>query len=193
MYEEYMQNFLNYPINPYQNTYDQNLENYLYSYNDSIYGYNRYPYRNVNQNNEIENFYPEIYKVVYPMVKKVCNKNSRSLSRDSIEEMVDEVYNNLEETNFNSVELNINLTNEVRTNSSTKPQEKQVVENRQRPVNNTLRDLIKILLIRELLRKPGCCGHNNRPPRPTRPTYPPIPPRPPMPRYNWEESEIGYY
>ena len=46
-----------------------------------------------------------------------------------------------------------------------------------RPVNRNLRDLIKILLLRELLNRPG-----NRPPvRPPRPPFPGGPGRPPFP------------
>ena len=46
--------------------------------------------------------------------------------------------------------------------------------NEKRQFNSGLRDLVKILLIRELLNRP-------RPPRPpVRPPMPPRPPRPPM-------------
>ena len=44
MYEEYMQNFLNYPVNGYRNTYDQMVENYPYSYSSQNmfeYDYNQ--------------------------------------------------------------------------------------------------------------------------------------------------------
>ena len=72
MYEDYMQDFFYYPINNYQNTYEQNPEFYQYGYNlnRNQYGYDYNPYYpNSNyqkrgiSNNEIEELYPEIYKV----------------------------------------------------------------------------------------------------------------------------------
>ena len=41
MYEDYMQDFFYYPMNNYQNTYDQNPEFYQYGYdfNRNQYGY----------------------------------------------------------------------------------------------------------------------------------------------------------
>ena len=46
MYEDYMQDFFNYPINNYQNTYDQNPEFYQYGYNlnRNQYRYEYNPY-----------------------------------------------------------------------------------------------------------------------------------------------------
>ena len=187
-YEEYIRSVLGYPntINMnqtqmYQNEY-QNLPR-------------------VNMKNDLEECYPEIYKIIYPMIKKACEGNMMGNNREEIEQMTDEIYSAIEDNN--QINVNINLANTV-SNTNTnkienrntvkqedtqrKPSEKQVVENRnietqnrRRPINNNLRDLIKILLIRELLGRP----HNNFPPRPPhRPPHNPYPPmRPPiMPR-----------
>jgi hypothetical protein len=207
MYEEYMQNFLNYPVNGYRNTYDQMVENYPYSYSSQNmfeYDYNQnwndMQNRNSMQIDELESCYPEIYKVVYPMVRKVCMQNTRGFSRDTIDSMVEEVYSNIESND--AIELNITLNNDVRgeTSSENSENRESKVENRQIRRNSGLNDLIRILILRELLGRPGCFGPNCRPgPRPPRPPFPgpgPRPPRPPrpggrppFPRYDFGEME----
>lgn len=206
MYEEYMQSFLNYPVNGYRNTYDQIAENYPYSYsNQNRLDYHYHPNFNYVQNrnsmqmSELENCYPEIYKVVYPMVKKVCLQNSRSVvSKEVVDSMVEEVYSNLE-TN-DAVELNITVNNEVRNgisseNKENRGEERESKEEKRQIRRNTgLNDLIRILILRELLGRPGCIGPNcNQRPRPPRPPRPNPGPwnRPPFPRYDFEEMEQG--
>lgn len=183
MYEDYMQNFWNYPTERYQDTYQQYPDNCGYECNMNRnfyeYDYNYSPYRqSMNyqnrgiSNNEMEKLYPEIYKVVYPMVKKVCANNNRTITNEVIEEMTQEVYNNVE-TN-NGIELNITLNNNVRGEKTNKQDIKQ--ENRDLSRNNGLMDVIKILILRELIGKPSC-RYNCRPsPRPGMPPYPPRPP-----------------
>ena len=112
MYEEYMQNFMNYPGCGCQNTYDQYNSNYQYGegLDPNMFGYGYFGqnmnYRNMNtqnmnmmQANELENCYPEIYKVVYPMVKKVCMKCRGIANPKMIDDMVNEVYNNIQNIN----------------------------------------------------------------------------------------------
>ena len=122
MYEEYMQNFFNYPVGGYRNTYEQyNPENigmnyekvydmvdsYPYGYNPNYIQGNMQSYQNRNVTQELEDCYPEIYKIVYPMVRKVCAKNNnyRGYSKLDIDRMVEEVYSNIEVND--AVELNI--------------------------------------------------------------------------------------
>ena len=124
MYEEYMQNFFNYPVGGYRNTYEQyNPENigmnyekmydlvdsYPYGYNLNYIQGNMQSYQNRNVTQELEDCYPEIYKIVYPMVRKVCAKNNnyRGYSKLDIDRMVEEVYSNIEVND--AVELNITL------------------------------------------------------------------------------------
>lgn len=172
MYEEYMQNYFGYPQNGYQNTYDQMMENYPYGYSNPN-GYGCYTYnqsRNLT-NYDIENYYPDIYKIIYPMIQNVCIKNSfKAITSEVIESMVDEVYNNIE-TN-ERIELNINLKNETRNNDvigQDSTENREGMENRGSHRNKLLNDLIRILILRELIGKPGCCGQNIRSIRPTRP------------------------
>ena len=118
------------------------------------------------------------------MVRKVCYQNNRGYSKENIDRMVEEVYSNIEVNNASI--LNITLNNEVRGEKRENSEEKEEnnddnrCENRQIGRNNTLNDLIKILILRELLGRPGCFGPNCRPGMGPRP---PMPPRPPFPRF----------
>ena len=242
-YDDYIRSILGYPIesnNIYAgNDYDeifQSRNNYINNgyYNPSYYM--NYSGMERASNQQLEQYYPEIYKIVYPMIKKACNSRNNVLSEEEIEKIVDEIYNALEPSNVETVGLNINLTNDVgnsnqnnrgtitgqnsRGNSSTvsmqnsggsnntgatqnsgtsnntstaqsrnvsntanfvdsnisgtnnsksesrsnNEKEKNQESREDRVVrNNTLRDLIKILLLRELIGRPG---------RPGRPPYP---------------------
>lgn len=169
MYEDYMQDYYNYPLNEFQNTYDgmQDFYPYFYEQNRGMYDYNYfYPQMGYQgrgmTNSQIEELYPDVYKIIYPMIKRVCNKNSsRAINQDVIENMVEEVYTNVEETG--QIELNRSENQELKdTNKET--------ENRQSRKNNNLLDIIKILILRELIGRPGCnrpgCRPNMPPPRP---------------------------
>lgn len=147
---------------------------------------------------KLENCYPEIYKLVYPMVLKKCQNSRATITADDIDNMTDEIYYALE--NKEGIELNINLTNSVsnsrdmnlqnlnekrdKVNNKADVKIKEITEKKEkretRQINKGLRDLIKILLLRELLNRPG-----QRPPMPGPGPYPPVrpplPPRPPMP------------
>ena len=141
---------------------------------------------------DLESCYPEIYKIVYPMITTKCNNTGTNVTRADIENMTDEIYYALEERN--DIQVNINLTNDVRSTSQTNDQKTEKLstsynktssktlsetrnvetaeERNRRPNNYVLNDLIRILLIRELLGRPG-----NFPPN--RPGFPPpFPPRP---------------
>ena len=174
-YDEYIRSILGYPNNSLYN--EENNFNYD--------GYNDFYRSNNELDPELEDCYPEIYKVVYPMVQKACNENEGPYNRDTVEKLTDEIYYAIE--GDNSINININLNNDVKTNPSVnnmnrntiKQREnslaKSKIENREsRRQNGNLRDIIKILLLRELL---------NRPNRPRPPVRPPFPggPRPPMP------------
>lgn len=182
-YEEYIRSVLGYPSTANMN------QNQMYQ--------NEYPNPSqISMRNDLEAFYPEIYKIIYPMVQKACDGNMGANSREEIEQITDEIYSAIEDNN--QINLNINLGNTISTTNlntqnrnelhkegvQKKSSEKQEVENRNTegesrisPRNNNLRDLIKILLIRELLRR----RHNHFPPRPPHNPRPPM--RPPiMPR-----------
>ena len=163
-YEDYMQNVLGY------------VPKYTYQANDSIYdppiqrGFDEY---------SIEQLYPDIYKIVYPMIKKVCIKIGSVINDEIIEKYTNEIYAVLEEDDKKE---NSSLKRNVEakpTNSSTTVKRSEET----RYNNYLLKDLIRILILRELLgRYPG-----NRPPMmpPPPPPMPPMPPRPPRRPDNW--------
>lgn len=161
-YEEYMRSVLGY--SPY-------VEN-DYTYTDEqedIYAYSN----DVTSNTQVQDvtpFYPEIYKIIYPMVCKVCNVNaSRELTKELLEQMINEIYSNVEPEQEieSSVRNQAPLKNGDVRNPNAKEPVAPVKETRQ--TNFLLRDLIRILILREW-------GRPNRPPM--RPPFPGG--RPPM-------------
>lgn len=190
VYQEYINNMLGQSyrntINFAENTYN-NFEQMEYFQND-------------NMNQELEKFYPDLYRIIYPMVKAACMRNTKPLTKECIDEMVNEIYSNLVSEDEMTV-LNINLTNEIKSKSTTdlksssktilnsKSDSKGASERRntnRRPNNFVLNDLIRILLIRELLGRPG----NVFPRPPVRPPFP-GPGRPPFRNdFNIQDNSI---
>lgn len=170
-YEDYMRSVLGYPIDNH-NTY------YNDSYQDVIM-----PQQMANTQEEKPEWYPEIYKIVYPMVRKACEDNQNSeITEDLIENMTNIIYTNIE---VGDVEVSGNQSQtvgqELKNGDVPNPRAKvqQPRETRQFRQNNPLlRDLIRILILREFFDRR----------RPSRPAFPgrPVPgpgPRPPFPRY----------
>ena len=176
-YEDYMRSVLGY--SPYVQ------DDYTYLEPEDMYNFTE-------QTEEVQNmqdltpFYPEIYKMVYPMVCKICNVNSnRELTKEMLEQMIDEIYKNIEPEEM--VEVRAPLKNGDVINPNSKDPKPVIKETR--ATNYLLRDLIKILLLKEWgrpsrppVRPP--MGPSGRPPMPPRPgnVRPPMPP-PPRPRY----------
>ena len=191
IYEEYIRSVLGYPQN--NNMFQENSQSYMLTNNF--------------KNSELEACYPEIYKVVYPMVTTACQNNRENITRQLVDELTDEIYFAIEENGSISQNDRYENTKDKQNTSNyiSKAQEVRKKENdniikqenrgedRQlnRIRNRSLHDLIKILLIRELLRRPG--GNHNRPPRPPfpggggRPPYPPRQPRYFNNEYDWYE------
>lgn len=109
-YEDYMRNVLGY------NNYNNNDSTYGC---DNCYGMN---YNNANNNcigcncgaiprnqmnnmnsfsnrdnqaSNIEQMYPEIYKIINPMVCRMCDNNTQPISEYMIEQMTDDIYDNV--------------------------------------------------------------------------------------------------
>lgn len=100
-YEEYIRSILGYNTNSYHN---ENL--YNIPYNQQVSNFNT-QYSNVN--NELEECYPEIYKLVYPMVKKVCNNSIGNVNRQMVENMTDEIFFAIEDDDEKEINVNIQL------------------------------------------------------------------------------------
>ena len=121
---------------------------------------NGYPYMGFNNQN-LNDYFPSIYRIVNPVVQKVINGNNYQFTNeDSVNNIVDVVLgitagdiNTLEnvgnsaDTRRPSQNQNCNSNSNANTNTNSQNQQ----ENRE---NNTLlRDLIKILTIKELQSK----------------------------------------
>ena len=118
---------------------------------------------------DLENFYPEIYRKIFPLVTNECNTNNMPITQEILEQMTDNVLNTVE------IDLKIETRKEEGKNSNTRQQDRMPRQN-----NNLLRDLVRILILNELLKR-----RHNRPQFPGNPPRPPMPgPRPPFPRGN---------
>ena len=161
-YEEYMKNVLGYSPYVEENYTYTNEQEDLYAYTNDLPIYKQEQY--------LTKFYPEIYKMTYPMVCKICNINSnKELTNELLENMIDEIYKNLEPEEEVRTKNNLPpLKNGDVRNPNSKEFEINTKETRHN--NSLLRDLIKILILKEW-------GRPNRPPM--RPPFPP-PGRPPM-------------
>ncbi len=163
-YEEYMKSVLGYsqiPNNIYNNTYD--------NYYDIDY-YDRGANNSLNKvtTEMLEPMYPEIYRMVYPMIIKRCSQNNKDITNQLIDKMTEEIYSNDEPEDTQPILKN----GDVRNPKSKEPETRQCS-------NQLLKDLIKILILREF-------GKPTKPPRPMPPPRPPRPPynqRPPWDRY----------
>ena len=167
IYEEYMRSVLGYQPISYDKTYD--MRNYGFEMTNMAT-------MNNNQKQELNECYPDIYNIVYPMIQKACNQNTKPITRELINSMTDEIYFAIEDK-----EMLEKRDKDVKFVQST--------EDRQIRRNTTLNDLIRILILRELLGRtsfPGFPG--GRPPRqPVMPPYQPMrpsmgPPPRPQPR-----------
>ena len=224
-YEDYMRSILGYPV-----------QTNTYNYSNALPVQYEYVGIEPSVDEEINNLYPEIYKLLNPMVCKICESNTKPITRELLEQMTDEIYLNIEsETTENVVNIRVETKNDSNHRETNKSQSTNILpkkskenrkegreefkvanlstnnsksvkslnnkdtrteisaveevstqsqgkENRQvRRQNNTLRDLIKILILNRLL-----SGNRPRPPYPGRPR-PPFPggpganPRPPLP------------
>lgn len=168
-YEEYMNNLLGYDMNTRNNMYMSKSIEEPYEY-----GSNFTYYEITNQ--ELEKCYPDIYKIVYPMVCKACLYITEEITEGLVERITNEIYENVEQEecpeetrgtivniSYSNIKNNRNLKYEPKTVKTQDNKE----EKRQR--NFLLNDLIKILVIRELL------GTGKRPSRPFIPQFNNIP------------------
>ena len=165
-FDDYIRSVLGYPNS--NNMYMNNIPD-EYNMTNSL-----------DNNDDLEDCYPEIYKIVYPMISQRCSRVTEPVTREMVENMTDEIYSAIEVNN--EINLNINLQNGTinsknqavtGTNQTHRETGKQENRGEDRQLRNrNLRDLIQILIIRELLRR-------RRRPRPGRPPFPGG--RPPFP------------
>lgn len=112
-----------------------------------------YNYNNCNNcnnsgmmNNSMESMYPEIYRVIQPMVIKACdslrytNMGNTFITVNILDDLTDNIYRSVENEERSSEE---NADNQRSSENDDNTRQRR----------NLLRDLIRILLIRELLRR----------------------------------------
>lgn len=156
----------------------QNYEDYMrsvlgYANNEPSYTYDSYyPRIEEPRQEEIENLYPDVYRIVNPVVEEVCNRNrNKHITEDLVRTMTEEVYNNVEGNS--KLQVNVQVKTELKNgdviNPNARQSETQRAQTRQR--NFMLNDLIRILILKNLL----------RPRPPVRPPFPGPGPRPPFP------------
>ena len=101
---------------------------------------------------DIEQLYPEVYRVVYPMVCSSCDRiqfPNAPVTDEMVTRMTDEIYDRVEADG--RIKIEVNVTTEVRESSDSSVETRQ--RPRPRPRNRFLRDLIRILFLRELFRR----------------------------------------
>lgn len=164
-YEDYMQSVLGYSIGPeIYHTYD-NYEGYTNVANRSLVS---------------EEYFPDIYKKINPIICEECNKNTRPFSRELAEEITEQIYQRIQ--NEKVIALEEHTIGETRNNTK----DTGNIENRQGKNRNLLKDLILILTLQQL------SGRTDRPPRPPYPGPGMPPPRPPFPGGPRPPQHRGY-
>lgn len=171
--------------------YYQNYEDYM----REVYGYPTPYYNNMTptyrenyhdiSNREMEQLYPDLYHSVYPIVCRVCDKNTKPINADTLEELTAEVFVQLETDGNDISGANVKIQVRNNTNTTGSQRTKDDVTRQRNPI---LQDLIRILILRELLGRPGI---RPIPPRPPRPPYhgPGMPPPFPIrPRADYQDS-----
>jgi len=148
---------------------------------------------NENTNINFEEMYPDIYKIIRPMILKICEENTKPLSEETINEMTDKIFSIIEtdensenRTTQRKINNNNNLKNSRNNINNRSINRNENLDRNSNRNNNLLRDLIKILLINELVggsalppfRPPfPTVPHRPRPPHQVHPGRPPIRPR----------------
>lgn len=122
------------PIESFQYQYEPEIKN---KNNNNNYNYNN-NLENVLNDKIIDELYPDIYRIIIPMIDVVIDKNkSKDIRIELIEEMAREIYNALViDVDTNNKDLNTNKNEQMI---------KQV-----KPKNIILLDLIKILILDKL-------------------------------------------
>ena len=134
-YDEYMRSVLGYPnmgrsMNP-------NMSQPMFQFsNMEIYS------------DDLERMYPEVYRVVYPMVCFACDNVRTPVTEGMVDMMTDDIYDRVEADG----RINVNMYFEDR-NIQSDIEDRQEDRQRMPRRNRFLRDLIRILLLRELLRR----------------------------------------
>lgn len=176
--DNYMQDFYFYNQTPNNTYFPNNMINNMPNANNApwqnMMGPNMY-----NQNasaNQIRqnpnNLYPDTYKIISPVVSKViANSNYQFLNEEALNNMTDTVFNIVEsqidyEKNSSQSLENAQTNSQSSNNSSNATVSKvsdgrnsQTSNSRPNKNDNLLKDIIKILILKEILSRPNCNGN----------------------------------
>ncbi len=154
--------------------------------NNGMFGPNMNPYMNngCSSQNSMNNMYPQVYRIINPVAQRVISNNSYPYyNEDNINNMVDTVYNIVEgdvntltststtqvsgddtmsqsQGTSRSASQNNNNTRQV-TSETTRSTTSSMTVQTTNSNNQLLRDLIKIIILKELLSRQNNCGCNN--------------------------------
>ena len=108
------------------------------------------PYQNTmmyQSDDDLERMYPDTYRVVYPMVVSACNmvNSNTPITEAMVDGMTDDIYDRAVTDTRISVDINVEVENREDDNS------RQMGRRPRR--NRFFRDFIRVLLLRELLRR----------------------------------------
>lgn len=109
---------------------------------------------NLNQScDDLERMYPDTYRVIHPMVVSACNNVRMPVTEDMLDQMTNDIYDRAEMDDRINVDINITVETRDEENSRQGLDEsrQRMPQRRPRRRNRFLRDLIRILLIRELI------------------------------------------
>ncbi len=175
--EGYMQDLYFYnqlPNNTYMNTFGNNMQtNPNVQLNPAVPMQNNMMFQNPGlipntySAINLRNLYPSIYKILSPVITRVVSNNNQPITDDLLNNMTDTVFNIVEgqidlktetkrtspnenqQQNSSSNNLGARTSEPVRQNS----QMQQADDSRSTTCDTLLKDLIKILIIKELLLK----------------------------------------
>lgn len=112
---------------------------------------NQTPYSNISQSSDyLERMYPDTYRIVYPMVVSACNMATMPVTEEALDKMTDDIYDRAATDARINVDINIGIESRDNNNYRQFPDD---FRRRPRRRNRFFRDLIRILLLRELLRR----------------------------------------
>lgn len=118
------------------------------NYNDYMRNYSGYDpnYTNMYMSQDLERMYPDVYRVVYPMIAEARNNITMPITDEMIDRMTDDIYDRVQADG--RINMGVDIGNEF------SEYDQPIFRNvRQRPRRNRFfRDLIRILLLRELIR-----------------------------------------
>lgn len=133
-YNDYMRNVLGYRTNMNMNCSNMCMTPYQDMYQAS---------------NSLERMYPDTYRIVYPMVVSACNMVTMPITEEMLDQMTDDIYDRAAADSRINIDINIEI--ESREDDDSRQLSEQSRQRRPRRRNRFFRDLIRILLLRELL------------------------------------------